>query len=166
VSSRAAALLVEDNEVFAESLIAAVRARGLLLDWASAWTEGLELFRVNGYELVISDYDLPDTQHGLRLLVQMKQLIPSSKLVLISGALTPGAERSLADVNLLDHYYSKSDRNLTPNLAALIEEADKQASLPTDWRSFAAGHLADLDRDHPHVERIDELLRSEVEKRG
>src|SRR5688572_19887940 len=102
MSSRPPALLVEDNDAFAEELEAALNDRGLRIDRASGWEEGLELFRVNGYELVIADYNLPDTEHGLELLAQIKMLIPSSRLVLISGALTPAAERSLADIGLLD----------------------------------------------------------------
>src|SRR3954463_7259095 len=113
MSARPSALLVEDNDDFAEELEAALKDRGLFIDRASDWEEGLELFRVNGYELVIADYNLPNTDHGLELLAQVKMLIPSSRLILISGALTPGAERALSDVGLLDGYYSKSDPNLT-----------------------------------------------------
>lgn len=164
MTARAAALLVEDDEAFGQSLVDAIEERGLGLDWASTWDDGLELFRVNAYELVISDYNLRETDHGLRLLVRMKQLIPSSTLVLISGALTPGAERMVPDVDILEAYLSKSDGGTIAALAELIEQAEQRARQPTDWRAFAAGHLADLERDYPQVDRIDELLRREVDR--
>lgn len=164
MSSRSAALLVEDNSEFGETLMLALRDRGLGLDWVTNWDEAVELFRVNGYELVIADYNLPKTQHGLQLLARMKTLLPSSKLILISGALTPSAERSLADVSLLDGYYSKADGNLVRNLAQLVEAAERSADEETDWRAVAAGYIADIDRDFPEIERIDLLLRADVER--
>lgn len=166
MSARPSALLVEDNVAFADGLEAALRDRGLTIDRAGDWEEGLELFRVNGYELVIADYNLPKTEMGLRLLARMKMLIPSSRLVLISGALTPGAERSLADVDLIDAYVSKRDGNLTAILAEFIERADKDAARATNWKAFGAGYIADLDRDFPQVTKIDELLRADLERDG
>lgn len=166
MSSRPPALLVEDNDAFAEELHAALSDRGLRLDRASSWEEGLELFRVNGYELVIADYNLPNTEHGLALLARVKTLIPSCRLVLISGALTPGAERSLDEVGVLDAYYSKGDVNLTAKLAEHVERAGTDAKAPTDWQSFATGYVSDLDRDHPEIRSIDHLLRADVERGG
>src|SRR4051794_31967806 len=123
MSTRAAALLVEDNEEFAQDLRAALTDRGLGIDWAQSWEDGLGLFRVNAYELVVADYNLPDTELGLKLLAQMKVLSPTSKLILISGALTPGAERALAEVPLIDAYYSKADGNLIRQIAEHVEHA-------------------------------------------
>lgn len=164
MSARPAALLVEDNADFAQELVAALADRGLSLDHAATWEEGLERFRVNGYELVIADYNLPDTEHGLRLLARIKMLIPSSKLILISGALTPGAERSLDDVDLINGYVSKGDPHLTKKLAEAVEQAERDAKDPTNWRDFGAGYVADLDRDYPQVRKIDDALRAEVER--
>ncbi len=166
MSSRPAILLVEDDEEFGEALVAALGDRGLHLDWATGWEEGLELFRVNGYELVIADYNLPKTQHGLQLLARMKMLLPSSTLILISGALTPGAERTLSDTSLIDAYYSKADSNLVNRLAEHSEASDKDAHKATDWQAFAAGYIADLDRDFPEIARIDALLRADIERAG
>ena len=89
MTARPASLLVEDDDAFASELVSALADRGLELDRASTWEEGLELFRVNGYELVIADYNLPDTEHGLKLLASMKSAMPSSHLVLISGGYPP-----------------------------------------------------------------------------
>jgi CheY-like chemotaxis protein len=166
MTSRPSALLVEDHEVFAENVVAALSERGLQVDWAKEWEEALELFRVNGYELVIADYNLPKTQLGLQLLARMKTLLPASKLVLISGALTPGAERALDDVDLIDAYYSKGDANLIARLAEHVEASEQDANNPTDWRAFASGYVSDLDRDFPEIARIDELLRADVERGG
>lgn len=166
MTTRPAALLVEDDEEFARNLADALQRRGLAIDLASTWSEGLELFRVNAYELVIADYNLDDAEYGLQLLARMKMLVPSSKLVLISGALTPGAERALQDVDLIDAYHSKSDGNLVQALAALVDLAEEASSQPTDWRAFGAGYTADLDRDYPQIRKIDAKLRADVKRSG
>ena len=165
MNARPPALLVEDDETFVEALRKALDARGLEFDLAEEWDEGLELFRVNGYELVIADYNLPDTEHGLKLLVRMKMVIPSTRLVLISGALTPSAERSLKDVDIIDAYHSKQDANLTARLAEHIEQAGRDADNETDWRAVGTGYVAGLERDFPEVEKIDQILRADVERR-
>lgn len=164
MSSRPSTLVVEDNREFADELKAALQDRGLQCDLAAGWMEALELFRINGYPLVIADYNLPQTQHGLQLLARMKVLLPSSKLILMSGALTPSAERSLADITLIDAYYSKADPGLIPALADHIERSQLDGEAPTDWRTFAGGYVADLERDYPEIARIDELLRADVER--
>jgi len=164
MSSRPSTLVVEDNQEFAEELTAALQDRGLQCDLATEWTEALELFRINGYPLVIADYNLPHTQHGLQLLARMKVLLPSSRLILMSGALTPAAERSLADITLIDAYYSKADPQLIPALADHIDRSELEGQTATDWRTFAGGYVADLERDYPEIARIDELLRTDVER--
>ena len=97
MNARSASLLVEDREDFATELVAALEDRGLAIDWAPTWQEGLDLFRVNGYQLVVADYNLPDTEHGLKLLARAKELMPSVRLVLISGPY-PGAERAIPEI--------------------------------------------------------------------
>jgi ActR/RegA family two-component response regulator len=164
MSARPAALLVEDDEQFSAELLKALEEAGLSMDHATGWDEGLELFRVNGYELVVADYNLPDTQHGLQLLARMKMLLPTTRLVLISGALTRGAERALDELDLIDAYLSKSDGNLTKLIAESVERAEHDATKATDWRGFGAGYVADLDRDFPQVQAIDAKLRADVQR--
>ena len=156
-------LLVEDNDALADSLASALTDAGVLIERARTWDEGLQRFRVTGHLLVIADYNLPGSEHGLLLLLQAKQLIPTTKLVLISGALSPVAERNLSPGDLIDAYFRK-DSNLASNLLPWVENAMKSVSDPTDWQLFASGTLVDPDAQRKEAERIDSLLRADVDR--
>lgn len=159
-----ATLLVEDDQDFAASLTSAFADRGYVCDIATTWDDGLAAFRTGGHELVIADYNLPGSTHGLRLLAAAKLLVPSSRLVLISGALSPEAERLASRTKLITAFLRKTP-SLARDLLPLVEEAAHRATLPTNWQAFAAGYVADLDKDFPEVAQIDEALRKDIERR-
>lgn len=156
-----ATLLVEDDEAFGASLRSALAARGYPTDLATTWDDGLAAFRTGGHELVVADYNLPGSSHGLRLLAAAKLLVPSSRLVLISGALSPAAE-TLAESTSLITFFRKTPK-LASELLPLVEAAARRATEPTDWQAFATGYVADLDRDFPEVRQIDEALRKDID---
>jgi ActR/RegA family two-component response regulator len=161
----ASTLLVEDDLETARSVIDALTDRGHLIDHAETWEDGLALFRVAGHELVIADYKLPGSEHGLQLLVKMRMLLPSTRLVLISGEFGPNAERLAASADFIDAFISKGSASLIADLAGHIEQAVERADKPTDWQAFGAGYLADPERDFPELARIDEALRADIERR-
>jgi DNA-binding response OmpR family regulator len=161
----AATLLVEDDQAFAESLRASLLKRGYLTDLATTWDDGLASFRTGGHELIIADYNLPGSTHGLQLLATAKLLVPSCQLILISGALSPSAEQLAGTTKLIAAFCRKTP-TLAANLAPYLEAASKRALEPTDWQEFAAGFIADLDRDYPEVGQIDVALRKDVDPRG
>jgi DNA-binding response OmpR family regulator len=161
-----ATLLVEDDVETARSILDALRDRGHLVDHAESWEDGLALFRVAGHELVIADYKLPGSEHGLQLLVKMRMLLPATRLVLISGEFGPNAERLAASADFIDAFISKGSATLVADLAAHVERAVERADQSTDWQAFGAGYLADPERDFPELARIDEALRADVERRG
>src|SRR4051812_25498726 len=103
----ATALLVEDENDVAQSYIARFEEEGLRLDWAASWHAALAMFRVAGYPLVIADYNLPDSKHGLQLLLAMKRLAPHSRLILISGAMSPRAEALATGIDFIAGFYPK-----------------------------------------------------------
>jgi DNA-binding response OmpR family regulator len=154
-------LLVEDDEAFGASLRSALATRGYGTDLATTWDDGLAAFRTGGHELVIADYNLPGSSHGLRLLAAAKLLVPSSRLVLISGALSPLAEGLARSTSLITFF--RKTPGLAGELAPLVEAAARRASEPTDWQAFAGGYVADLDRDFPEVGQIDEALRKDID---
>lgn len=157
----AATLLVEDDEAFGASLRSALAARGYGTDLATTWDDGLAAFRIGGYELVIADYNLPGSSHGLRLLAAAKLLVPSSRLVLMSGALSPAAEELARSTSLISFF--RKTPSLAGELLPLVAEAAERASQPTDWGAFASGYVADLDRDFPEIRQIDEALRKDID---
>jgi DNA-binding NtrC family response regulator len=160
----ASTLLVEDNDGLAMSLVSAFNDHNLNIERAQSWEEGLRSFRAAGHELVIADYNLPGSEHGLLLLLQVKQLLPSTRLVLISGALSQQAERALKPPGLIDAYFRKHV-GLADDLLPWITDAFERAHQPTDWRRFASGHLSDPDEQRAEVQRIDSILRADIEHR-
>lgn len=155
-------LLVEDDDKLADTLCNAFREANVRVEHARDWQSGLELFRAGGHELVIADYNLPGSEHGLLLLLQVKVLMPSTRIVLISGALTPQAEAELEPLNIIDAYFSK-DSILVSRLLPWVEEAHDRAAELTDWQRFADGHLSDPAVQRAEVARIDAILRASVE---
>src|SRR5436190_1493564 len=97
-------LLIDDEVNLVQSIKAAFDIRGLDLDTALSWDDGLQLFRVGLHDLVIADYNLPGSKLGLKLLARIKQLHPSSKLILISGYFDASAEELLPQTNLVDRF--------------------------------------------------------------
>lgn len=161
MSQRPSTLLVEDHDGFADSLARVFTADGIRLERASTWDEGLARFRVGAHELVIADYNLPGSDHGLLLLLEIKVRMPATRLVLISGALTPAAEAELGPGGIVDAYFRKTatiERSLMPWVAQAMARADE----PTDWKAFAQGHLSDPDYQRAEVARIDRILRASM----
>lgn len=158
----AATLLIDDDAGFAESVAASFEARDIPLDVANSWEAGLDLYRVGLHELVVADYNLPGSKHGLKLLLEVKALRPSSRLVLISGRVTPTAADLIAAAGLVDRFIPK-----TPDLAReLIDEAreaESRAGQGTNWRQIGGAHLARNTIDDGALESIDAALRVQVE---
>lgn len=155
-------LLVEDDDDLAETLVNVFQEKGVPVERARDWDQGLGLFRAGGHELVIADYNLPGSDHGLLLLLQVKVLMPSTRLVLISGALTEQAELELAPLGLIDAYFRKGSE-LAQELLPWVLDSARRAGQPTDWQNFAEGHLSEPATHRAEVARIDAILRASVQ---
>lgn len=161
----ATTLLVEDEKDVAESYVARFKEEGLRLDWAATWEDALALFRVAGHPLVIADYNLPRSKHGLQLLLAMKRLVPHSRLILISGAMSPAAEQLAATIEFLDGFYPKTI-GLGDILLQEARQVANHAADPTSWRRVASGYLTDPRSYEDEIERIDAALSTDVARRG
>lgn len=158
----ATTLLVEDDTDVAETYVERFRDEGnLVLDWAADWEEALRMFRVAGYPLVIADYNLPGSDHGLKLLVAMKRLVPHSELILISGAMSPRAEQLAESIDFLDGFYPKRV-NLGETLLQRALQVAEREHQPTDWRAVASGYLADPRSYQDELDQIDAELSTDV----
>jgi DNA-binding NtrC family response regulator len=156
-------LLVEDDENVIQSYRRTFEGDGLIVDIAETWDDALSLFRVVGHRLVIADYNLPGDEHGLRLLVEMKLLVPSANLVLISGALSQPAEELAEQIPLIDSFYPKTSR-LPDILAGLAMSAVEQSDDETDWRQVGEKFLTPNDVVDSSIAKIDDALRADVTK--
>jgi DNA-binding NtrC family response regulator len=159
-------LLVEDDEDVIDSYSRTFARDGISLDVAETWADALSLFRVVGHRLVIADYNLPGDEHdntGLRLLVEMKLLVPSAQLVLISGALSQPAEQLAAQIPLIDAFYPKTS-DLPDTLAKLARSAVERADDETNWHQVGSKYLTPTDVIEAALAEIDEALRADVAK--
>jgi DNA-binding NtrC family response regulator len=161
----AATLLVEDEQSVADAYLKSFADEGYAVDHATDWDQALGMFRVAGYELVIADYNLPGSKHGLQLLLSMKRLVPNSRLILISGAMSPNAEALAKSIDFIDAFYPKKV-GLADMLLREVQRVSDQADEPTDWRKFGAGYLSDPEPHHEELERIDDTLRADVARRA
>jgi DNA-binding response OmpR family regulator len=160
-----AALLIDDNEPFARSLVEFLASCGFELDWAASWTEGLDLFRCAAYELVIADYNLPGSEHGLRLLAAMRPMRPSSQLILISGALTSEGERVARTSSIINAFYTKGATEFPAQMLREVTAASGRAVQGRDWVAIAEAHLARGSVDEDELTAIDRAMQSQLHRR-
>jgi two-component system, response regulator RegA len=154
-------LLIDDDERFRTSIASAFALRDISLDVAEDWQAGLALFQAYSHELVIADYNLPDSRNGLMLLAEAKAHRPASQLILISGVLSERASEILRGSTLVDAYLPKT-ADLAENLFTAAEEAVARGAEPTDWRRSAQALLASKELDLGEIDSIDEALRAEM----
>lgn len=158
----ASTLLIEDNEQFAESLRKRFERAGIGLDWEIDLASGYHAFAVRGYELVIADYNLKDSQHGLKLLMKVKALSPGTRLILISGELDSGAEKLVAESGIVDEYLVKRS-GITDALVDEARAAAERDAKPTDWRALATAILTEQDVDYAKAEEVDQHLSRQID---
>jgi len=154
-------LLIDDEEAFAETHRAAFELRDIPIDVARTWTEGLELFQVCAHELVIADYQLPDSENGFRLLAAAKQHRPGTMLILISGVLSSRAAEILDGSVIVDAYYAK-EPDLLDKLLAHVQEAQERAATPADWPRIAGSWLERTSATAEEIAELDARLRAEL----
>jgi len=71
-------LLVEDNKINQEIIIGLLENAGLVIDIANNGKEGVELFRLNNYELILMDMQMPimDGIEATRIIREINKEIP------------------------------------------------------------------------------------------
>ncbi|MFQ5864743.1 MAG: response regulator [bacterium] len=92
-------LIIEDDVAFAELAKLALRNSNYQIDVADDGCSALEMLSKRKYDLVISDYRLPNI-HGIDVLKAAKRHNPNCETVLMSAASPEMMESSLKDLNL------------------------------------------------------------------
>jgi DNA-binding NtrC family response regulator len=157
----ASTLLIDDDRGFVESIAAAFSAEGIPIDVRTSWDSGVEAFRIGMHELVIADYNLPGSRHGLKLLGEVSQMWASARLVLISGAVTPTAEDLLGTSGLIDRFVPKSADLITTLIEEAIQAAARAAG-PTSWQDAARSHGERRAVDEAALDAVDSALSSQL----
>lgn len=154
------ALLIDDDPDILRSAVEAVERSGLSLITASSWEEGIRKFHGYSPELVISDYNLPGSEMGLSLLVEVARLRPSAKLFLISGYLNEADADEVLALGLVDGVMSKNNPVETARLIVReVREAASRSEAPTNWAEFgqATGEKRSIDADA--LSKLDAFLK-------
>lgn len=153
------ALVIDDDTNLLDSLRAAVQQRGLDVATASTWDEGLSLFQILSPDLVIADYNMPGSKHGLKLLAEISRLRPSVRLILISAYLNEEDMSKIGDLGLVDRAFAKGSSVST--MQAILEEIAKAAEAAdqqTDWVQFARAHVNAQSVSEEALEELDAAL--------
>ena len=155
------ALLIDDDEALASGLQSLAADEGLELLTAATWNEGLEVFHATAPNLVIADYNLPESSHGLRLLLEIGRLRPSVRMLLVSAYLNEADVEQVMALGLVHRVLRKVDAMSTGR--ALLEEirlAAEVSGKPTDWVAIGEANRRVSDVSEEAFERLDEFLRS------
>jgi len=77
-------LLIEDEPGVRETLAAALESKGHIAVVASNGREGLEKYRADAFDLVVTDIIMPEKE-GIETIKELRALNPDVKVVAISG---------------------------------------------------------------------------------
>lgn len=163
----ATALLIDDDKALLDSWTRFAGAEGFEVVVAASWDEGLSMFQTFSPDLVIADYNLPGSAHGLALLATIRALRPTVRLVLISGVVEPSDLARAQELGVADRVLSKGDS--AGALEVVIEELQRSidaARDQTDWVAFAQAHRSASSIDPEALSDLDNLLSASVEGSG
>jgi putative nucleotidyltransferase with HDIG domain len=77
-------LVVDDEQAIRDVLSEGLNDSGYRCDTASDGAEALEKVRGNGFELVVSDIDMPQMD-GVQLLQEIKKIRPDTEIIMLTG---------------------------------------------------------------------------------
>ena len=77
-------LIIDDEPYILLMLKKMIEKIGYEVELASNGREGMDIFRKNGVDMVITDIIMPDKE-GLEIILEMKQAQPELKIIAISG---------------------------------------------------------------------------------
>lgn len=154
------ALLIDDDDGIRDSLARVADVSGLTLLTAASWDEGLAMYQVHAPQLVIADWNLPGSRHGLQLLAEIRRLSPSVRLILLSAYIAPEDVDSIEALGLVDRAIAKaSAAGTTEQLLSEIQDARDRALSPTDWPAYARAYRFAKAVDQSEIDSLDAKLK-------
>ena len=151
--------MIDDDVNLLESIRRTADVSGWKLDTASSWEEGLSLFHVLAPNLVIADYHMPNSRHGLQLLHEIRRLRPSVRVILVSAYFNDDDVEKIMNLNVVDRALRKIDA--TKTMAELLEEieaANGREDEETDWIEFAKARVRAWDSSSEALDELDQFL--------
>jgi CheY-like chemotaxis protein len=77
-------LVVDDNEVFAETLKIGLKRKGFKVDTANNGIEALKQLKENNYNTLLTDVQMPEI-NGIELAYTVSKEYPDIEIILMSG---------------------------------------------------------------------------------
>ena len=154
------ALLIDDDQALLESIGRLAALKGLTLETAATWDQGLGLFHVLAPSVVIADYHMPGSQNGLQLLAEIKRLRPAVRVVLVSAYINEGDVERTEALDIVDRALRKVDA--TQTLEVILDEirsANEHDDEQTDWMAFANARVRASQASADELEQLDEVFR-------
>lgn len=118
------ALIVDDEPFIRDWVAHFVQERGYQTHLAASVGEALEQLRANSFDLVVTDFNMPDGTGGT-VLQTARVRFPSVPRILMTGVLAAVPEEDLA---LADHSIEKP--NVAAPLHAFLEKLQRRTVVP------------------------------------
>ncbi len=156
-------LFIDDDVQLLQTIQDNATDSNLLLHVASTWDEGLALFLTLAPSLVIADYNLPGSSLGLRLLLKVRRLRPTTRVILVSGVINPDELQKVEDLGIVDRVLSKgSALNLIQDILGEIRDDSSSDGDSTDWQIFAKSYMDDLKIDESITDGLNDRLQRQI----
>lgn len=156
-------LIIDDDTALLEAIARTADAANLDLVTASTWERGFALFQALAPDLVIADYNLPDSKHGLQLLTEISELRPSVRLILMSGYLDDSDREQINALGTVHRTLIKTVDPIPGILLEEIERASAERDVPTDWKGYADAYLTADAAPKSELDDLDSELKQKLE---
>jgi len=136
-------LLIEDDQESREELAIAIREEGFEVSEAEDGNKGLEIFKQERQDIVISDLKLPDID-GLEVVKLIKPLSPNTQFILVTGFGDMKCAIKAIQEGVLDYIKKPIDLDqLVVTLGRAKEKIDENRKVP----AYPGILLAEDDKD-------------------
>lgn len=145
-------LLVDDHRILLEGMKSLIQDPFVTKETASSGTEALRLIKSTDFDLMITDYEMPDI-NGLELVKAAKAAQPEMKIIMLSMHDDPSVVRELLKTGVMGYILKKDTRK------SLIEALSKVM----EGKRFLSDEIAEILINQPEEEEKGVLTSREVE---
>ncbi len=124
-------LIVDDDHVIRDLLSECLSDSGYRCDTASDGVEGLKKVQTNGFQLVVSDIDMPEMD-GVNLLQEIKKIRPDTEIIMLTGVVdveTAIQSMRLGACDYLTKPFNLAEVRITDQKTLEIRVAERTAEL-------------------------------------